>query len=81
MAGFCPWYNLECPRNIECEIWDTATDMCGIRRQKSLLELINMKGADSVASAPPIGYYKVVNIFVNPTTGKTVVRYDDTPIE
>ena len=55
--------------------------MCGTKRQKSLLELINLKGADSIASEPPVGYYKVVNIYVNPNTGRTVVRYDNTPVE
>lgn len=31
-------------------------------------------------SEPPSGYCKVIGIYVNPTTGKTVVKYDDTPI-
>jgi len=34
---------------------------------------------EGIASVPPTGYYKVVNIFVNPATGKLTVEYDDTP--
>lgn len=33
-----------------------------------------------VTSKPPSGMYKVVALYVNPNTGKFVVRYDDTPI-
>lgn len=61
--GYCPFYSAECPHDDTCEIWDTATTMCGVRRQKSLLELINLKGADSVASEPPVGYHKVYDIY------------------
>ncbi len=31
-------------------------------------------------SKPPSGKYKVVNIYVDPTTGKVVVQYEDTPV-
>ena len=79
--GFCPYYNKLCPHSDECELWDTSTETCGIKRQKSLLELINLKGEDSIASSPPAGFYKVTNIFVNPSNGKLRVQYDDTPIE
>lgn len=78
--GFCPYYNLDCPRNDECEIWDTSSNSCGVKRQKSLLELINLKGTDSIASEAPVGYCKVTNFFVNPSTGRLVVEYDDTPV-
>ena len=79
--GYCPYYSKNCPHNDECEIWDTATDTCGIKRQKSLLELINLKGEDSIASSAPVGMYKVVNMYVDPATGKLSVEYDDTPVE
>ena len=31
-------------------------------------------------SIPPAGYYKIINSYVNPNTGRTVVEYDDTPV-
>ena len=79
--GYCPYYSKNCPHSDECEIWDTATNTCGIKRQKSLLELINLKGEDSIASSAPVGKYKVVNMYVDPSTGKLTVEYDDTPVE
>ncbi len=30
--------------------------------------------------APPPGRYKIVNIYVDPETGKIVVEYDNTPV-
>jgi len=80
-VGYCPYYSKACPHNDECEIWDTATSTCGIKRQKSLLELINLKGADSIASEAPAGKYKVTNMYVDPATGTLTVEYDDTPVE
>ena len=73
MMGYCPYYSKNCPHNDECEIWDTATDTCGIKRQKSLLELINLKGEDSIASSAPAGMYKVVNMYVDTATCKLSV--------
>ena len=32
-----------------------------------------------IVSYPPADMYQVTNIYVNPTTGKTVVDYEDTP--
>jgi hypothetical protein len=32
-----------------------------------------------IASVPPTGSYKVVNMFVDPLTGKLTIEYDDTP--
>jgi len=32
-----------------------------------------------VASAPPPGKCKVTNIYVDPDTGKLVIKYDDAP--
>ena len=37
------------------------------------------KSKDTVESEPPTGNYKVINIYVAPSTGKVVVEYDDTP--
>jgi len=34
-----------------------------------------------VFSDPPTGKFKVTNLYVEPTTGKLVVKYDDTPQE
>ena len=36
---------------------------------------------DMIASKPPTGTCKVINLYINPTTGKMVVEYDDTPQE
>lgn len=33
----------------------------------------------TVESLPPTGKFKVVNLYVDPDTGKCVVEYDDTP--
>lgn len=33
-----------------------------------------------IASTPPSGKYKVVNLYVDPVTGKLFVEYDDTPV-
>jgi len=33
-----------------------------------------------ITSKPPSGMCKVVELFVNPQTGKFVVRYDNTPV-
>ena len=42
---------------------------------------INIEASgEGIASVPPTGYYKVVNIYVNPATGKLTVEYDNTPI-
>ena len=40
----------------------------------------NPPGPGGIVSTPPSGKYKVVNIYVDPTTGKAVVKYDDTPV-
>lgn len=77
--AFCPYFSRTCPQSDECEMWDTALSMCGKKRERSLLELINMKGEDAVASAPPVGKYKVTNIYIE--NGKLTVEYDDTPVE
>lgn len=77
--GFCPYYDNLCPHNDECEIWDTASNLCGVKRQKSLLELINLKGADSIASSPPTGKYKVTNLYIE--DGELCVEFDNTPVE
>lgn len=34
---------------------------------------------DKVASDPPPGKCKVTNIYVDPDTGKLVIKYDDAP--
>lgn len=34
-----------------------------------------------VVSKPPSGMYRVVGLYVNPSTGRFVVRYDDTPVK
>ena len=60
---YCPFYSKNCPRSDECEIWDTATETCGFKRQKSLLELINLKGEGSMPSLPPTGFHKIYNIY------------------
>jgi hypothetical protein len=32
-----------------------------------------------ILSTPPAGSFKVVNIYVEPTTGKLTIEYDNTP--
>ena len=32
------------------------------------------------ASQPPSGYFRVVNLYVDPVTGRLIVQYDDTPV-
>ncbi|KAF0138177.1 MAG: hypothetical protein FD153_1484 [Rhodospirillaceae bacterium] len=39
----------------------------------------NPSSPGGIVSTPPTGKYKVTNIYVDPTTGKAVVKYDDTP--
>jgi hypothetical protein len=42
---------------------------------------VNISAAGGgILSTPPTGYYKVVNIYVNPATGKLTIEYDNTPI-
>ena len=36
--------------------------------------------SSGIVSSPPSGKYKVINIYVDPATGKCVVEYEDTPI-
>ena len=31
-------------------------------------------------SVPPSGMFRVVNIYINPNTGKLAVEYDNTPV-
>lgn len=31
-------------------------------------------------SKPPLGRYKIVNMFIEPETGKIVVEYDNDPV-
>jgi hypothetical protein len=41
---------------------------------------INIAAAgEGIASVPPTGYFKVVNMYVNPGTGKLTIEYDNTP--
>jgi len=80
MSLFCPYIEAACPQDAKCEIWDVATSTCTVKRQKSLLELINMKGEDSIASSAPPGKYKVTNLYVD-TNGRLTVEYDNTPVE
>ncbi len=37
------------------------------------------KSKDTVISKPPTDKYKIVNIYVDPVTGKTVIEYNTTP--
>jgi len=34
----------------------------------------------AIKSDPPSGKYRVLNLFVDPSSGKLTVQYDDTPI-
>ncbi len=34
---------------------------------------------EAIKSLPPKGYFRVTNLYVDPSTGKMVVKYDDTP--
>lgn len=79
--GFCPYYDKNCPHNDECELWDTASGTCGIKRQKSLLELINLKGEDSIASSPPVGGYKIINTYYDEEEDEQVLITSDMPEE
>lgn len=36
-------------------------------------------GENGIPSVPPPDKYKVINIYVDPATGKLVVEYDDMP--
>ncbi len=35
---------------------------------------------DNLLSQPPLGKCKVINIYVDPETGKLVIIYEDTPV-
>jgi hypothetical protein len=41
------------------------------------LNLVSSGGG--ILSTPPTGSFKVVNIYVNPETGKLTIEYDNTP--
>jgi len=41
---------------------------------------VNSRQGTGIPSNPPSGKCKVVNIYVDPGTGKTVVEYDNTPV-
>lgn len=41
---------------------------------------INITAGGGIPSTPPTGYFKVVNIYVNPLTGKLTIEYDNIPI-
>ena len=45
-----------------------------------LHELVEGEGETIIVSNPPSGKYKVVNLFVDPSSGRLTVQYDDTPI-
>ena len=53
--------------NIKGDI-DNQTDLC-----TKITE-------ETVSCQPPTGMFRVTNIFINPTTGKFIIQYDDTPI-
>jgi len=80
--GFCPYYSKTCPQNIECQLWDNDATQCGVILQKTVLQQILATGGEtSVVSIPPSGYCKVSNLYVNLSTGKLEVIYDNTPVE
>ena len=35
----------------------------------------------TLKSDPPTGKYKVINLYVDPATGKLIIEYDDIPEE
>ena len=35
---------------------------------------------DDLVSCPPPGYYKVLNVYVDPATGKLVIVYENAPV-
>ena len=63
-------------------IIDTDKDW-GVKRIKNLPDPVDGNEPalkeTSVESKPPTGKYRVVNIYVDPEIGKSVVEYEDTP--
>lgn len=50
--------------------------------KEELDETISKVFYDSiVVSDPPVGYYRVTNLYVNPTNGKLIIIYDNTPVK
>ena len=43
------------------------------------IDLEEYLSSDYPYSVPPVGACKIINIYFNPTTGKIVCEYDDTP--
>jgi len=41
---------------------------------------INTQG-EGIGSKPPLGKYKITNLYVDPNSGKQITEYDDTPME
>lgn len=53
------------------------------QRKRILDDHIQMSAdvINKLSSVPPHGMCKVVNLYVNPDTGKFIVEYDNTPQE
>ena len=43
------------------------------------VEVGEVNSVSGLATTPPQGKCKIVNMYVDPSTGKVVVQYDDTP--
>ena len=45
-----------------------------------VVEIVGGSPSGGIPSSPPSGKYKVVNLWVDPATGKLTVEYDTTPV-
>ena len=41
---------------------------------------LNIGAGGDIQSTAPSGHYRVTNLYVNATTGRLVVEYDDVPV-
>jgi hypothetical protein len=67
--AYCPYnwnFDIEC--TSECALYKNGS--CTLRVDTSAME-----------SVPPTGKFKVTNLFVDPSTGRLTVEYDDEPVE
>ena len=63
-----------CPYNWQFEV--ECTSECALYKNGSCTLRID---TSAMESAPPVGKYKVTNLYVD-TNGKLTVEYDDTPV-
>lgn len=44
------------------------------------VSILNQEIVNKTSSNPPVGKYKVINLYIDPATNKLIVEYDNTPL-